>query len=536
MLLLALRRLGVAAESALYVGDMVIDVQTARAANVAVWAVPTGSEAEGALSAAGPDRLLRDFSELPGSLRRRNEPALAPGPDSGPCFSLTLRPPSRYREGSNSYGVPLRPGAARSSCRRCIVPRLIVIKGADEGKQFELRRAGLRVGRDATNRIRLHDTEVSPPPRRVPPRTTGSYRPRRRRQRQRHLRQQPAGQARSPLAARRPDPASARRILVFSAGRGEPAAAASDLADQHQPDQPARTLELSSAIIKTIGETEGSRILAQPDQAGTALAARPRLANLGVMYEASQAVSHILDLDQLLDRILELIFRSIAGRPRLHHAPQPGQRPSSSPRPSAGATGGQPAGEDRRQPDDHGLRAPREAGRAGLRRRPRRALQHRPEHRPLRHPRGHLRADEGPARDARRAVPRHASARRRPGRAAGRGRPASSPRTTWRWPSPSPTRRPWRSRRRATTRRWSRPSGWRPSARPSPPCRTTSRTSCRGSQRQRHPQDGPEGQGRRAAAAGLEASSRRTRARSTTWSWTCSATPRSASRPSRRPT
>ena len=33
-----------------------------------------------------------------------------------------------------------------------------------------------------------------------------------------------------------------------------------------------------------------------------------------------------------------------------------------------------------------------------------------------------------------------------------------------------------------------------------------------------------------AAPEGLAASSRRTRARSTTWSWTCSATPRSASR------
>jgi signal transduction histidine kinase len=35
------------------------------------------------------------------------------------------------------------------------------------------------------------------------------------------------------------------------------------------------------------------------------------LANLTIMYEASQAVSHILDLNELLDRILELIFRSI---------------------------------------------------------------------------------------------------------------------------------------------------------------------------------------------------------------------------------
>src|SRR5262249_40538475 len=69
-------------------------------------------------------------------------------------------------------------------------------------------------------------------------------------------------------------------------------------------------VELSSAIIKTVAESEGSRILAQPDQAGTAWL-KTALANLGVMYETIQAVSHILDLDQLLTRIMELIFQSI---------------------------------------------------------------------------------------------------------------------------------------------------------------------------------------------------------------------------------
>src|SRR5262249_28113354 len=34
-------------------------------------------------------------------------------------------------------------------------------------------------------------------------------------------------------------------------------------------------------------------------------------ANLSVMYDASQAISHILDLNELLQRILELVFRSI---------------------------------------------------------------------------------------------------------------------------------------------------------------------------------------------------------------------------------
>ena len=65
----------------------------------------------------------------------------------------------------------------------------------------------------------------------------------------------------------------------------------------------------SRAIVKTIGESEGSRILAQPEKASPWL--QNQLANLTILYEASQAVSHILDVPQLLQKLLELIFRSI---------------------------------------------------------------------------------------------------------------------------------------------------------------------------------------------------------------------------------
>jgi phosphoglycolate phosphatase len=64
MLRAALARLGVPAEQALYVGDMVIDVECARAAGVRVWIVPTGSDDRSRLAAAQPDRLLIDLREL----------------------------------------------------------------------------------------------------------------------------------------------------------------------------------------------------------------------------------------------------------------------------------------------------------------------------------------------------------------------------------------------------------------------------------------------------------------------------------------
>jgi phosphoglycolate phosphatase len=64
MLRAALTWLRVPAEEALYVGDMVVDIETAMAAGVRVWVVPTGSEELAALEAAGPERILKDLEEL----------------------------------------------------------------------------------------------------------------------------------------------------------------------------------------------------------------------------------------------------------------------------------------------------------------------------------------------------------------------------------------------------------------------------------------------------------------------------------------
>lgn len=64
MLLAALKRLHITPAEALYVGDMVVDIQTARAAGVKVWVIPTGSDERTTLQSAQPDRILVDFREL----------------------------------------------------------------------------------------------------------------------------------------------------------------------------------------------------------------------------------------------------------------------------------------------------------------------------------------------------------------------------------------------------------------------------------------------------------------------------------------
>lgn len=64
MLIAALERLRLPAERVLYVGDMTVDIATARGAGVAVWVVPTGSDTRAALEAAQPDRVLDGLADL----------------------------------------------------------------------------------------------------------------------------------------------------------------------------------------------------------------------------------------------------------------------------------------------------------------------------------------------------------------------------------------------------------------------------------------------------------------------------------------
>lgn len=71
MLLKAIECLGVSGARTLYIGDMVVDIETARSAGVRVWAVATGSEDRPALEAAKPDRLLTDLREIVAELIRK---------------------------------------------------------------------------------------------------------------------------------------------------------------------------------------------------------------------------------------------------------------------------------------------------------------------------------------------------------------------------------------------------------------------------------------------------------------------------------
>jgi signal transduction histidine kinase/pSer/pThr/pTyr-binding forkhead associated (FHA) protein len=184
--------------------------------------------------------------------------------------------------------------------------RLIVIKGPDEGKQFELSAKAAGIGRERVNPICLHDTEVSRRHAEVVPGDTGGFR----------IRDLASANGTHVNTKQVSDAVLnpgdhiqiGKSILVFSLGRTE-GTPTTDLADKIRMVTRQDT-QFSSAIVKTIEENAGSQILARPERVGTQWL-KDKLANLSTVYETIQAISHILDLDQLLDRIMELIFSSI---------------------------------------------------------------------------------------------------------------------------------------------------------------------------------------------------------------------------------
>jgi signal transduction histidine kinase/pSer/pThr/pTyr-binding forkhead associated (FHA) protein len=186
--------------------------------------------------------------------------------------------------------------------------KLIVIKGADEGKQFELTSPSISIGRDAVNSIRLNDTEISRRHAELVLRDADGKRY--------FLRD--IGSANGTFVNNEPIAEVAlspgdqiqvgQTVLVVSGGRGV-GPPVSDLAEQINLIT-RQDVELSSAIIKRVGEGEGSRILSHPEQVQGTLANK-LLTNLGVLYELTQAVTHTPEIGDLLNRVMELTFQAL---------------------------------------------------------------------------------------------------------------------------------------------------------------------------------------------------------------------------------
>jgi two-component system, NtrC family, sensor kinase len=181
------------------------------------------------------------------------------------------------------------------------VPTLFVIRGVDQGSRFELTESTIRLGRDPSSTIPLHDTEVS-----------------------RHhaeIRRIDDEYAISDLNSSNGTFVNGQRIRHHQLASGDQIQVGSTLmlytgpAEESQEDlaeivniaSPAEVAD-RSRIVHSVTQQEGSKIFEfESELPQNSWLARAR-SNLQVMYRTALAVSHTLDIDQLLQRIMELIF------------------------------------------------------------------------------------------------------------------------------------------------------------------------------------------------------------------------------------
>lgn len=180
---------------------------------------------------------------------------------------------------------------------------LFVIQGRDQGSRFQLEDAVHSIGRTHTHSVRLHDTEVSRNHAELI-RKGNAYAVR-------DLGSSNGTFVNGKLVSEQEltsgDQVQVGRSLLLYTGflddRMEDAAGQVDIVPM-QGD----AIDDGSRIVASLGQTGGSEWL-MPDARGSSnpWLARAR-SNLQIMYRTALAVSHTMDIDQLLARIMDMIF------------------------------------------------------------------------------------------------------------------------------------------------------------------------------------------------------------------------------------
>ncbi|MCA9104085.1 MAG: FHA domain-containing protein [Planctomycetales bacterium] len=176
---------------------------------------------------------------------------------------------------------------------------LYVMRGRDQGRRFELQGDVVSIGRESGNTIRLRDTEVS--------------------RRHGELRRTSAGQwALVDLQSSNGTFIEQQRIENHALRSGDRIRIGKTWMLFTQAEEQTSPPIPQVDIVSTNEAVEMSQIVARSDRSVVSrrvdeLAREDRTAigDLAIMLRAAQAASHTLDIAQLCDRLLELIFEAI---------------------------------------------------------------------------------------------------------------------------------------------------------------------------------------------------------------------------------
>jgi signal transduction histidine kinase len=182
---------------------------------------------------------------------------------------------------------------------------LFVIQGRDQGRRVDLQRPVVSLGREGSNTIQLHDSEVSRNHAEV------------RRQDNAYLlvdlESSNGTFVNSETITERTLQSGdrvqiGRTLMIFTQTEDSSSIDLAEDVDIVGVDRASQ----GSRIVKAISHEEGSNFLHDVEGSEVEGSESPWLArarsNLQIMYRTALAVSHTLDIDQLLQRILELIF------------------------------------------------------------------------------------------------------------------------------------------------------------------------------------------------------------------------------------
>jgi signal transduction histidine kinase len=176
---------------------------------------------------------------------------------------------------------------------------LFVLQGRDQGKRHDLREAVQSLGRDGTNRLQLNDSEVS--------------------RRHAEVRKDDDGYLLVDLGSSNGCFVNGEQVTQRRLANGDRVQIGRTLllfTDADELSGPSLAHDVNivgqgdsdrSRILKSARHEAGSQIFADEDAAQSPWLARAR-SNLQIMYRTALAVSHTLDIDQLLARIMDLIF------------------------------------------------------------------------------------------------------------------------------------------------------------------------------------------------------------------------------------
>lgn len=185
------------------------------------------------------------------------------------------------------------------------MPSLFVIRGRDQGKRFELDRDIITLGRDSSNLIQLHDTEVS--------------------RRHAEIRQEEGRYLIVDLTSSNGTFVNNQRVerhllkngdrlqigrtlMVYTAPEEVtvlPAVESVDIVSQEQAREVAE-----SRIISTVGQ-DNAGAMASASLSDPKWLQQAR-SSLDIMYRIALATSHTVEIDALLARILDLVFEWVA--------------------------------------------------------------------------------------------------------------------------------------------------------------------------------------------------------------------------------